>query len=53
MGVQEVLLGLLFIAALVYIAQIIRKNFQSKKACSSGCEKCAVDFSDIDIKKNP
>jgi hypothetical protein len=51
MGVQEVVLVLLFLAALFYVGRMIYENLQSKKSCSSGCGKCGVDFSDIEIKK--
>jgi bacterioferritin-associated ferredoxin len=52
MGIQEVLMGLLFLAATIYIGRIIYKNFRSKKSCGTGCGKCGVDFTDVEIKKN-
>jgi hypothetical protein len=51
MGVQEVLVILLFAIALLYIARIVYKNLQSKNGCSSGCGKCGVDFSDVKVKE--
>ncbi|MEJ6982532.1 FeoB-associated Cys-rich membrane protein [Pedobacter sp. P351] len=52
MGVQEVLVILLFTIALVYVGRIVYKNLQSKNGCSSGCGKCGVDFSDVRINDN-
>jgi hypothetical protein len=50
MGVQEVLVILLFTIALSYIARVVYKNLQSKNGCSSGCGKCGVNFSDVKPK---
>jgi len=47
MNTQEILVMLIFVAAVFYIARIIYKNLKAKNACSSGCGKCGVDFSNI------
>jgi hypothetical protein len=47
--VQELLLVVLFVAALFYIGKTIYKSFQAKTGCSTGCAKCgAVDFDKIE-----
>jgi hypothetical protein len=39
---QEILIALIFIAAVFYLGRLIYKNFRSETACSSGCGKCSV-----------
>lgn len=47
--VQGILVGLLFTAALVYLGQLVYKQFTAKSACATGCNKCgAVDFEKIE-----
>jgi hypothetical protein len=47
--IQEILVGLIFLTALGYIATLVYKNLQAKKACASGCGKCgAVDLEQIE-----
>jgi hypothetical protein len=43
---QQLLIGLIFIAAILYIGRLIFRSFQASPVCSSGCGKCAV--SDLD-----
>jgi hypothetical protein len=45
--VQEILVAIIFIAALSYIGRLVYKQFQAKSACASGCAKCSV----VDFKK--
>jgi hypothetical protein len=46
---QNILVGLVFIAAAAYVARLVYRNFQSRSACESGCGKCgAVDFAKIE-----
>lgn len=40
----------LFIAAIFYISRLVYKSLKAKKACSTGCKKCGVDFSEIEVK---
>ena len=48
--IQNILVGLIFISALVYLVRLIYKSFAPSKAgCASGCGKCgAVDFNKIE-----
>ena len=53
MDMQIILVGLLFVAALFYIARIIYRSIAPKSSgsCASGCGKCgASDFSKVAIK---
>lgn len=54
--VQEIIVGLIFLAALVYIGKIIYRSFKPKNGvCSKGCGSCsAVDFKKLEkqIKQN-
>jgi len=45
-GIQEIIVSALFVAALVYVGRIIYRSFQAKSACGTDC-KCGVDFSSI------
>ncbi|MFD2161829.1 FeoB-associated Cys-rich membrane protein [Paradesertivirga mongoliensis] len=51
MQIQEILLVLIFTAALFYIGRIVYRNLKSDKGCSSGCGKCGIDFSETGLKK--
>jgi hypothetical protein len=46
MGVQEILVASLFLAALIYISRIVYRSVRPKAGCGQNC-KCGVDFSDI------
>lgn len=49
---QQVVLILLFAAALAYLGRIIYRAFR-EKSCATGCGKCgAVDFDKIEKKIN-
>jgi hypothetical protein len=49
---QQVLIILLFIGAMVYLGRMIYRSFQSK-SCTTGCGKCgAVDFDKIEKQLN-
>jgi hypothetical protein len=48
MEIQEIIVALLFVLALLYIGQILYKTIRAKQGCGSNC-KCGVDFSDIKI----
>lgn len=54
--VQEILLGIIFLAALVYLGNIIYRSFNPKNGvCDKGCSGCnAVDFKKLEqqIKKD-
>jgi hypothetical protein len=49
MILQQVLLGLIFLGAVVYIGSMVYRSFQAKTGCASGCGKCgAIDFAKIE-----
>ncbi len=50
MGTQEIILILLFAAALFYVGRLVYRSFKVKSGCGSNC-KCGVDFSNIEPKK--
>jgi hypothetical protein len=46
---QQVLIGLIFLAAIIYVGTLVYRSFQSKSGCPSGCGKCgAIDFAKIE-----
>ncbi len=46
---QEILIGIIFIAALGYVGRLVYRSFQARHACSSGCGKCgAADLEKIE-----
>lgn len=46
--VQEILVGLLVIAALVYLSGMIYRNFTAKGKCAGNCN-CGIDLSENKI----
>ncbi len=46
--VQHLIIGILFLAALVYVGNLIYQSFQAKSGCASGCGKCGIDFNKIE-----
>jgi hypothetical protein len=49
---QQIMIILLFAAALAYLGRMIYRSFQSK-SCATGCGKCsAVDFDKIEKQLN-
>ena len=48
---QQILVLLIFVAAIAYIGRLVYKSFQAKTGCDSGCGKCgAVDFAKIEAE---
>jgi hypothetical protein len=45
--IQQILIGLLFLGAAIYLGRLVYRSFQAKNACESGCGKCGA----IDLKK--
>jgi len=43
---QQVIIALLFLAALAYLGYIIFRSFQDS-GCSSGCNSCGIDLNKI------
>ncbi len=49
---QQAIIIILFIGALIYLGRMIYRSFQSK-SCATGCGKCgAVDFDKIEKQLN-
>lgn len=46
--VQELIIAVLFLAAVAYLGYLVYKNFQARSGCSSGCGSCGIDFSKIE-----
>ena len=47
--IQNVLVGLIFIAAILYVGRLIYDSFRSRNSCPTGCGKCAaVDFKKLE-----
>ena len=47
--IQQLLVGLIFAVAVVYVGRLVIRSFQAKSACASACGKCgAVDFKKIE-----
>ena len=49
MGIQEILLAVIFVVALAYIGRMMYRNLRADKGCARGCGKCGADFSKIKI----
>lgn len=45
--IQQIIIGLIFLAALLYLVRMVINSFRAKDGCSSGCGKCGV----VDFKK--
>lgn len=44
---QDLIIAVLFLAALVYVGYMIYKSFQPA-SCSPGCNSCGINFSKIE-----
>ncbi|RAW02792.1 FeoB-associated Cys-rich membrane protein [Pseudochryseolinea flava] len=40
--IQQILIGIIFIGAVYYVAQMIYQKFTAKSGCASGCGKCGA-----------
>jgi hypothetical protein len=45
--IQNIIIALLFLAALLYVGRLIYRSFTAKAGCDSGCGKCGT----LDIDK--
>jgi hypothetical protein len=46
---QQIIVFIIFLAAVCYVLWLIYKAFRAKSACNTGCGKCnAVDFEKIE-----
>jgi FeoB-associated Cys-rich membrane protein len=51
MFLQQIVLILIFLAAVAYVGFMLYRSFQAKSGCASGCGKCgAIDFAKIEQK---
>ena len=49
MNIQEIIVILIFIAALVYLGRLVYRSFTTDAGCPKGCGSCsAVDFRKIE-----
>ncbi|MEO5980249.1 MAG: FeoB-associated Cys-rich membrane protein [Chryseolinea sp.] len=49
--IQQILVVLLFAAALAYLGRLLYKSLYAKSGCATGCGKCgAVDFDKIEAQ---
>jgi hypothetical protein len=47
--IQHLIIGIIFLAAILYVARMLYKSFTAKSGCSTGCGQCnAVDFEKIE-----
>lgn len=44
---QNIIIAILFLAAIGYLGYIMFKSFTSKE-CTSGCGSCSVDFAKLE-----
>ena len=51
MNVQEIAVFTVFFIALVYLGQMLYRNFTAKNSCGISC-KCAGNFSSVEPKKD-
>jgi hypothetical protein len=46
--IEHIIIGIIFLAAIVYLMNILRKSFSTKQAgCAKGCGTCSA----VDLKK--
>ena len=45
--IQEILVLVVFAAAVAYVGRLVYQNFHMKSGCASGCGKCGIDFEKI------
>ncbi|WP_337041239.1 FeoB-associated Cys-rich membrane protein [Emticicia sp. 17c] len=44
--IENIIIGVVFLGALVYLGNMVRKQFTAKSAgCAKGCGTCQVDMS--------
>jgi hypothetical protein len=50
---QQVIILILFLAAVAYLGYTIYKSFRVSSGCASGCGSCGIDFNKIqkDLEK--
>lgn len=49
--VQQILIGILFLAAAAYLGVLLFGQFRAKTGCSAGCGKCgSLDIDQIEAR---
>lgn len=46
--IQTILIGLIFIVALIYLIRTVRKQFLTKNSCAKGCGCSAADINKVE-----
>ena len=51
--VQQIIVILIFLAAVAYLVTLIVRQFRAKSGCATGCGKCgALDLKEIESRIN-
>jgi hypothetical protein len=50
---QQLLVGLVFLAALGFLATLVVRSFRAKEGCATGCGKCGVTADPAAVKPKP
>ena len=48
---QQIIIILIFLAAVAYLVTVVVRQFRAKSGCASGCGKCGV-IKDIEARMN-
>ena len=51
--IQQVLVGLVFLAALGFLAAMVIRSFRAKQGCATGCGKCGVEADAVPLRSKP
>jgi hypothetical protein len=51
--IQQLLVGLVFLAALGFLATLVVRSFRAKAGCATGCGKCGVTADPAAVKPKP
>jgi hypothetical protein len=51
--IQQLLVGLVFLAAMGFLATLVVRSFRAKEGCASGCGKCGVAADSATVKPKP
>lgn len=48
--IQQLLVGLVFLAAVGFLAVLVVRSFRAREGCATGCGKCAVTADPAAVK---
>jgi hypothetical protein len=51
--IQQLLVGLVFLAALGFLATLVVRSFRAREGCATGCGKCGVASDPAAVKPKP